>query len=141
MTTKPLTTPSMAGWTAVTGDAPELQWEGKRGYFPHVLVPRNRSAGPEKHTINFGAWPMPLHDDHAQLIASAPDMVKQLARSWLALEDARRVMFKTGEHGALCTSMAFQASRILQTIASARGMASTDDAAAAIRAAKRAKQL
>ena len=142
--TKPLTTPSMTGWTAVTGDAPELQWEGKRGYFPHVLVPRNHDGDGEqmmKHTINFGGWPMPLHDDHALLIANAPDLLKELARTWLHLDHECRVLHKAGDNKALITSMALQAKRILQTITTARGMTSTGEAAAAIRAAKRAKQL
>lgn len=122
--------PSMNGWQAVVGDHPKLvrEKEGKleRIYFPHVIFPTHRHGGYDQITVNSGGWAMENHDAHALLIASAPSLLKELARAYIRCEAC-------GELG--------EANRIADVIAEARGFVDRISAIFAIRAADGKGQL
>lgn len=128
---KPLITTGMRGWTACIGDAPRLQYQGKRAYFPHIDVGGLQS----EIVINAGGHSLETHDDHARLMAAAPGLLVELALAWRVVESARQALHAAQTGGANQAALAAQSHRILQAVAAARGM-TTDEAAAAIRALK-----
>lgn len=74
-------------------------------------------------------------DDHARLMAGAPSLLVELALAWRVIESARQALHAAQTGGANQVALAAQSQRILQAIAAARGMTTTESAAA-IRAHK-----
>lgn len=71
--------PKLEIWNAVTGNAPELMYQGKRAYFPHVVLPSSTKFGrDERMTVHSGSGPMAEADRRAKLIAAAPQMLAML---------------------------------------------------------------